>query len=611
MLENEISGIPKKILVDITDVRSTLSRTIKLIWELTPRMTLLSFICAIILGILPFINLYLIKLIVDTATRGITATEKGIINEPLILLIIITAVFFLFSAIWREVSNYLSEEQSSLLTDKVNEIIHKKSISLDLAYYEKKENQETLHIAQYESYFRFNRVLMSLITICQGIFSIVSVSFAIFVFSPIAGLIIFCSAIPLFLSRLWSAMKLYSLRIKQTEIEKKSRYYHNLLTNPHNAKEIKIFDIGNIFSDRYNVIRNTLRDNQRKISREQVFWNSISQIFITLAIFGTFIYIVFMAIDEKITTGSMVIYFMGFQMFIGFVNSIFSGLSIIYENQLFLKNLFLFLDQKPEKKSLETLNIEISSEKINNISLEHVFFKYPDGAKYVLSDINLTINKGEVIAFVGENGAGKSSLVKIICSLYEIESGNIYVNGKKISTIDPEEWRRHITVLFQDYVCYQTTAEENIRLGKYERKDPVELSANQADADLFIKELPKGYQTILGKYFQEGQSLSIGQWQRISLARAFFRDADIIILDEPSSSLDAIAEIEIFKVFRELMENRITILISHRFSTIMMADKIYVLGEGKILEHGTHDTLMKREGKYAEMFNAQASSYRN
>jgi len=309
----------------------------------------------------------------------------------------------------------------------------------------------------------------------------------------------------------------------------------------------------------------------------------------------------------------MVVYFMGFQLCIGYIQSIFSSLNTLYEDQLFLHNLFLFLDLRPGIPEPEHPRPFPGPFK-NEIRLENVTFAYTGSRVPALRNVSLSLHRGEVIALVGGNGAGKSTLVKILCRLYAPGSGRILVDGEDAAGISTEDWQRQITVLFQDYVRYFMTAGENIRVADIRRPpgSPEILQASQkSGADSVISRLPDGYGTVLGSSFTGGTDLSTGEWQKIALARAFFRNADIVILDEPASSLDALAEADIFRKFREIVDGRSAILISHRFSTVLMADHIYVLDQGAIVEHGSHADLMALGGRYAAMFCAQAKAYQD
>ncbi|WP_181391445.1 ABC transporter ATP-binding protein [Methanospirillum stamsii] len=609
MVSIHLSGFIRDIFVELIQVIKNLSRTLRLIWSITSRLTLVNLISSVILGILPICSLYLTKLIVDTATTGILAPDKHQVFSLIIPLVIIAAIIAIFTAFFRSFSHYISIVQSSVLTDGLNNIIHEKSVHLELAYYENKEYQDTLHRAQFESNFRINRVLLSIVKIGQSLISIGSVLVILISFSPIAGLIIFSSTIPFFVIRILSSAKIYALKQLQTENERKGRYFHWIVTSQIFAKEIRLFDLGSFFIHKFNDIQVDLRHEQLSLHKKQLIWESFSQIFMTAAIFGSFLYIVIQTVEGGITPGDMVMYFMGFQMFIGYIQSIFGGMSDLYQDQLFLDNLFQFLDHVPEI-IVPPSPKPVPQEGFNQIVFDRVSFSYPGTDENVLSEVSFQIRKGEIIALVGENGAGKSSIVKLLALLYHPDRGKILVDGIDIRSFDPIGWRKHIAILFQDYSSYQLTVEENIRLGDLNHPGRVvETAAKKADADTFISQLTKGYQSVLGNFFSGGHELSTGQWQRIALARTFYRDADLVILDEPSSSLDALAEMKIFEIFKELVIDKSAIIISHRFSTIMMADKIYVLDKGKIVEEGSHRELYEKNGKYTEMFRAQADSY--
>ncbi|MEI6842464.1 MAG: ABC transporter ATP-binding protein, partial [Methanomicrobiales archaeon] len=387
--------------------------------------------------------------------------------------------------------------------------------------------------------------------------------------------------------------------------------YHWMISDAYHAKEVRLFGLGPLFRERYRALQEELRYARLSLSRSKAFWDIVAQGFIAVAVFGSFAVIAFMAIDGNLTLGDMVMYFMGFQLCIGYIQSIFGSMNSLYEDQLFLKNLFLFLDLKPQVPVPE-VPIPLPETFRHEVRVDNVTFTYPGDEKPSLQHVSFVLHPGEVIAFVGSNGAGKSTLIKLLCRLYTPESGSIFVNGIDLSFVDPEDWYRHITVLFQDYVRYHLTARENIWLANV--REPVDDpgivdAAVKAGADAVIRDLPGDYGTALGRNFSGGHELSTGEWQKIALARAFFRDAEIVILDEPASSLDAIAEKEIFTKFREIIRGRSAVLISHRFSTVLMADCIYVLEGGQIIEQGSHTELMAQNGRYSTMFHAQADAY--
>jgi ATP-binding cassette subfamily B protein len=305
-------------------------------------------------------------------------------------------------------------------------------------------------------------------------------------------------------------------------------------------------------------------------------------------------------------------YFMAFQRGQGFLQEMLSGLAGLYEDNLFLSNLYEFLDLKP--KVVEPAHASpVPCPMQTGIVLNHVSFQYPTGARKVLEDVSLAIRPGEVVALVGENGSGKTTLVKLMCRLYDPTAGTITIDGTDLRQFETAALRREFSVLFQDYAQYHLTARENIWFGNtvlppdHER---IIAAARNSGADDVISALPHGYETVLGKAFEDGEELSIGEWQKVALARAFLRDAQIIVLDEPTSSLDAKAEYAVFQNFRKLASGRTAILISHRFSTVRMADRIYVLKEGRIIEGGTHEELLHCGGTYAHLFETQAQYYR-
>jgi len=289
-----------------------------------------------------------------------------------------------------------------------------------------------------------------------------------------------------------------------------------------------------------------------------------------------------------------------------------SGLSGLYEDHLFLRSLYEFLD-------LGRVVVEPQVPKAvprplrAGIVFDHVSFQYPTGTRKILQDITLAIHPGESVAIVGDNGSGKTTLIKLLCRLYDPTGGTITIDGVDVRDFNTEALRRHIGVIFQDYSHYYVTAAENIWFGDVETPPEhgrITAAARHSGADDVIMKLPQGYDTVLGKLFDHGEELSIGEWQKIALARAFMRDAQILVLDEPTSALDAYAEYETYKQFRRLAEDRTAILISHRLSTVKMADRIYVLDDGRIAEHGSHDRLIREGGRYARLFESQARHYR-
>lgn len=305
-------------------------------------------------------------------------------------------------------------------------------------------------------------------------------------------------------------------------------------------------------------------------------------------------------------------YYQAFQRGQGFLRDMLGGIARVYENNLFLSNLYEFLDYEP--KVLEPEHPVSVPQPINQgIKFEHIWFRYPNGDKDVIKDVNIEMQPGEVIALVGENGSGKTTLVKLLCRLHDPLRGQITIDNIDLRNFSKAALRQEISVIFQDFIQYQLSARDNIWIGDIHKPnddDIIKLSAKSVGAHDVIRGLPSGYDTVLGKMFEHGEELSIGQWQKVALARAFFRDSQIMVLDEPTSAMDPQAEYEIFAKFKELIEDRSAILISHRLSTVRMADRIFVLHDGQIVESGTHDELVNKHGAYANLFEKQAKNYR-
>ncbi|MGB9176209.1 MAG: ABC transporter ATP-binding protein [Methanoregula sp.] len=595
-----------------SSMRIIIVRAVRLVFKHTPGWTLLSLLLIFVMGLLPLAGLFVMKLMVDTVSAGIAATDKAPLVSYLALLIIIAATISIITVLFRALSSYATEVQSIRMSEVISDMIQSHSISLDLAYYENPEYFNTLHRAQLEGPTRPAKIVSDIVQVAQSCISLGAVGAVIITFSPLAGVVLVFAAIPAAALRLWYSRRFYELQQHQTESERKSSYYHRMMSGIYHAKEVRLFGLGPYFKETYRDLQEPLHRARLALLRSRVTLDIVAQGFITAAIFGSFAVIALMALEGTVTLGDMVVYFMAFQMCIGYVQSIFGNLGALYEDQLFLRNLFLFLDLQPGIAA-PAHPVPLNKPLREGVQVENVTFTYAGAKAPALINVNLTLHPGEVIAFVGGNGAGKSTLVKLICRLYSPDTGKILADGQDLSEVSPEDWQSRLTVLFQDYVHYNMTVRENIWLAditrSYDSPD-IARAAEKADVDAVINRFPHTYRTMLGHSFSGGQELSTGEWQKIALARAFFRNAEIVILDEPASSLDALAEAEIFRKFKEIVGGRSAILISHRFSTVLMADRIYVLDRGQVVEQGTHAELMSRNGWYATMFHAQADAYR-
>jgi ATP-binding cassette subfamily B protein len=331
-----------------------------------------------------------------------------------------------------------------------------------------------------------------------------------------------------------------------------------------------------------------------------------------LAVFGALLFMAYQAVTGVITVGILVMYFQGFQRAMSTLQNLLRGLAALYEDNLFLTNFYRFLDFEPGIRPPER-PVELPSFSQEGLVFHNVSFNYPRAARDSLQEIDFQLRPGETVALVGENGAGKSTLIKLLCRLYDPGQGSITLDGVDLKKLDPVAWQSQISVVFQDYVRYELSVLDNIWLGDVnaEKNSPeIAKAARVAGIDKAIQHFPDGYDAQLGTQFLDGRELSTGEWQRLALARAFFRKARLVVLDEPSSALDPLAEAALIEQFRRIIQGRSAIIVSHRLSSVQLADRIYVMADGRIVEEGSHDELLKRGGAYAGLFNAQAVFYR-
>ncbi|MBV1714830.1 MAG: ABC transporter ATP-binding protein/permease, partial [Desulfarculus sp.] len=455
-------------------------------------------------------------------------------------------------------------------------------------------------------------IVNGLAQIGQHGISLLAIGGLVLSFNWVIAIILFTAVISGSVVRIKYTGKMYRWQREQTSTERQAGYLNWMLTDSSYAKEVRLFNLGPLFMSRFSEIRKKLRKGRLAITHRRSIADFAAQSFATTAIYGSYAYLAYEAVWGKITLGDLVMYYQAFQRLQGFFQGLLSSLGGLYEDNLFLTNLYEFLDLK--RTVVEPVDpLPLPRMMQGGIVINHVSFKYPGGTREVFEDISLTIKPGEVVALVGENGSGKTTLIKLLCRFYDPTGGSITLDGVNLRQFGTKALRKEIAIIFQDYAHYHLSARENIWFGNTDLPpdhERVLAAARLSGADDLINSLPHGYETILGKWFEDGEELSIGQWQKVALARAFMRDAQVIVLDEPTSSMDAKAEYEAFKSFRQLISGRTAILISHRFSTVRMADRIYVLKQGNVIENGTHHELMSYQGVYAELFERQAQSYR-
>jgi len=582
-------------------------RALDIVWRSAPRWTLANAVLVMILGVLPLASLYLTKLIVDSVSRASGTASFG----STLTLIAMAGGVALLAALFSSADKVVSEAQAAQVLDGIQDLLHSKSAEVDLEYYENPQYYDALHRAQEDAPTRPMQIVRSLVDMGQSGISLTAMVALLFALNWALAAVLLVSVFPGVLVRLKYANKIYKWQRGSTPLERRAWYHHWMLTSDEYAKEVRLFDLGGLFMSRYRDIRNQLRREYLEITARRSAVELLAQISAVIAVFGSLAYVAYMAAQGAITLGDMVMYFGAFQQGQASFKGLLVGMAGLYEDNLFLTSLYEFLDLESKVREPDC-PMPLPDPVQGAIAFENVSFCYPNSKKRVLDGISLKIEPGQAVALVGENGSGKTTLVKILCRLYDPVEGRVTLDGVDMRDFKTSDLRRQMTVLFQDFACYNLTAFENIWLGNVFNAGEAEVSqaAERSRADQVIKGLKHGYKTVLGGWFEGGADLSIGEWQKVALARAFLRNAQIVVLDEPTSSLDPRAEDEIFEMFWKLIEGKTAVIISHRLSTVKMADCIYFLKDGKISQSGTHHDLMALSGDYARLFEIQAKHYR-
>jgi len=596
-------------------VRNALVHTpqaLRLVWQANPVATVgLGFLT---LGgaLLPAAQAWVGKLIVDGVVASI---QKG--NDPdqvrtVFYYLIIELILFLLSTGINHSRRLIQQLIQLQLANQIRSEIIRKALTLDLAFFEHPDFYDRLQNARREGGYKPVELINDTFQIVQNMITLISFAALMLRFSPWLVLILLATSIPAFIAETRFSEQGFRLLTRRAPETRQINYLSRLLTEDTAAKEIKLFNLGSTLLKRYKTLFDKFFQEDKSLAVRRALVGFSLGLVATLGFYGSYAWIVWRTVQGMISLGDMTLYLSIFRQGQSTFQSILAGVGNIYENNLFMAHYFEFLELKPQMQ-VATPAEKLPASLTRGIEFRGVGFRYPESDEWVLRGIDLKILPGEKIALVGHNGAGKTTLIKLLSRLYDPTEGTILIDGTDIRELDPLDLRQKIGVIFQDFVRYHLPVSENIGFGQIEaadRMDKIVDSARKSGADAMIENLPQGYQTMLGRWFHGGHELSLGQWQRVALARAFMRDAEILVLDEPTASLDAQTEYEIFQHFKELTDGKMAILISHRFSTVRMADRIVVIEGGRVAENGSHEELLRREGIYARLFSMQAEGYR-
>lgn len=579
----------------------------QLVWSAAPRPTLVWGILLIIQGLLPAAIVYLTRLVVDSL---VAVTKTGISKDSfntIFLPVMLMAGALLLTEIINGVLSWIRTIQSELVQDRISALIHDQSATVDLAFYESSDYHDRLERARSDASNHSLGLLENIGNLLQNSITLIAIGTILIPYGVGLPLVLMFSMLPAFWTVIHTNRVYHHWWHRTTSDRRWLNYYDHMLTDGRVAPEMRVFELSPYFQSKYRLLRQHLIKERLNLVKQQGLARLLASSYALLVGGAVLAWMLWRTLTGDFTLGDLALFYQAFSRGQVLLRTALGNIGQIYANSLFVSNLFEFLNLQPAIVDPADPYPAPTVLK-QGIRLSQVSFHYPGSDRTALKNLELTIPAGKIVAIVGDNGAGKSTLVKLLCRFYDPDAGQIQFDGIDIKQFSLKDLRRMITVLFQFPVCHNATAEQNIAQGDWQAnpgETAIQAAAKGAGAHEFIMGLPKGYETLLGTWFPDGTNLSGGEWQRVALSRAFFRQAPVIILDEPTSAMDPWAEIEWLNRFRTLARGRTSIVITHRFTLAMRADMICVMRAGEIVESGTHEELLAHNGFYAQSWREQ------
>jgi ATP-binding cassette, subfamily B, bacterial len=589
---------------------SNIPKFLKLVFNTSPFLTISNLIIRITIALLPVAMLYVGKLIIDEIILITGNSGQNVSQIKLWELVAVEGGLMVLINALNKVTNYLDGLLGDLFANKSAMKIMSHAATLDLEQFEDSAFYDKLERARHQTTNR-TILLTQILSQIQDFITLGSLGVSLVVFNPWFIFILVFSTIPSFLGENYFNSKYYVLNRSQMNRRRELEYLSFIGASDQTAKETRVFNLSPFLIGRFSSIARRLYRDNKSLGSKRVVWSIILSVVATAGYYTAFIYIIKKVLDGQLTIGDLTFLLGSIRALGSVLSSIIRNVSQVSQGALFLTDYFEFFNIKPKIVAAAKPR-RFPNPIMQGFVFENVGYRYFNSTTWANRHLNFTLNAGEKLALVGENGAGKTTLVKLLARLYDPTEGRILLDGYDLKEYDIKELRANIGVIFQDFLRYQMTAAENISIGNINELKNRELiinSAKQSLANIAIERLPKRYEQMLGRHFENGVELSGGEWQKVALARAYMREAQLMILDEPTAALDARAEYEVFERFADLTKNKTAILISHRFSTVRMADRILLLERGELKEIGSHSELLMTDGKYAELFNLQAMGY--